>query len=191
MHDLSMTSRPETTYFGRPWASGVARAMEFLWLLAVFLVPLTFIAPESMANGFVVPKVTLYRSLTGTIFALWLIETGLRRQLILELVPQLSLSQVKAWLLGQPTRWVLVAAWAVLVSHLISTLLSSSITLSLWGQEPASDGSSLYNTFSHFSLFLVVATHLKTTTQLWRLMGAVICVWHAGRALRGIAVLWS
>ena len=68
---------------------------------------------------------------------------------------------------------VLVAAWMLLASYLVSTLLSPSIPVSLWGREPALDGNSFYNTLSHFLLFLVVATHLKRTAQLWRLLGAI------------------
>ena len=70
-----------------------------------------------MANGFVVPKVTLYRSLVGMICALWLIEGGLNRQRILGALPQLSMGHAKEWLLSQPTRIVLVAAWAMLAGQ--------------------------------------------------------------------------
>jgi len=39
--------------------------MEFLWLLALFLVPLLFATPAILSNGYDVPKVTLYRSLVA------------------------------------------------------------------------------------------------------------------------------
>lgn len=51
------------------------------------------------------------------------------------------------------TRPLVLAAWMVLASNLISTLLSPSIPVSLWGREPALDGNSFYNTLSHFLLF--------------------------------------
>lgn len=156
------------------WARLVSRAMEVLWLLTVFLVPLTFIDPESMALGFIIPKVTLYRSLVGVICALWLIERALGSPIIGEAISRTQLGQIKGWLLSNPSRIIIVAAWAVLTTHLISTLLSSSITVSFWGKEPALDGNSFYNTLSHFILFLVVATHTQTKAQLWRLYGAVI-----------------
>jgi hypothetical protein len=148
--------------------------MELLWLFTVFLVPVTFVSPESMSTGFVVPKVTLYRSLVGVICALWIIEMGLARQREGGTVPMFNLAVVKRWLQGNPTRILVVAAWALLGSDLISTLLSSSLSISLWGREPAQDGANFYNTISHFVLFLVLATHLKTTGQLWRIFGAVI-----------------
>ena len=55
------------------WAAGVSRAIELLWLLTVFLVPLVFVSPGLMGNGFDVPKVTLYRSIVGLMCALWII----------------------------------------------------------------------------------------------------------------------
>jgi len=65
-------------------------------------------------------------------------------------VPRLSLVQFRRWLLGRPTRWVVVAAGTVVVAGLLSTLLSPSIPVSLWGSEPATDGYSFYNTISYF-----------------------------------------
>lgn len=147
--------------------------MELLWLLTVFLVPLMFVGPGLMTNGFDVPKVTLYRSLVGLMSALWIIEIGLNPSAIGVGIPRLSPSLLRNWLLAQPGRWVLVAAWMLLASYLISTLLSPSISVSLWGSEPALDGNGFYNTLCHFLLFLVLATHLKRAAQLWRLLGAI------------------
>jgi hypothetical protein len=60
-----------------------------------------------------------------------------------------------------------------MASYLMSTLLSPSIPVSLWGKEPALNGNSFYNTIFHFLLFLVVAPHLKSTAQLWRVLGVI------------------
>ncbi|MCI0781098.1 MAG: tetratricopeptide repeat protein [Chloroflexi bacterium] len=152
----------------------ITRFMEFLWLLAIFLVPLLFATPAILSNGYDVPKVTLYRSLVGLMGALWVIEWGLMPRSLVGQVPRLSLVQFSRWLLGQPTRWVVVAAGTVVVAGLLSTLLSPSIPVSLWGSEPATDGYSFYNTICHFVMFAVIATHLKTSAQLWRLLGAVV-----------------
>ena len=148
--------------------------MEHLWLLTVFLVPLIFVSPSLMTSGFDVPKVTLYRSLVGLMCALAIIEVSLTPPAPEARIPRLLLGLLRKWVLAQSGRWVLVAAWILLASYLISTLLSSSISISLWGREPALDGNSFYNTLSHFLLFLVVATHLKTSAQLWRLLGIVV-----------------
>lgn len=70
MNDSPMTSHPNTPPLELLWAPRVSRALECLWILTVFLVPLTFVSPGVMANGFDVPKVTLYRSLIGLMCAL-------------------------------------------------------------------------------------------------------------------------
>jgi len=139
-----MTARQEITELFRPWTTGVTLAIEVLWLLTVFLVPLMFVSPGLMANGFDVPKVTLYRSLVGLMCALWIIEGRLIPSALGANIPRLSPRLLREWLAAQPGRWVLVAAWMLLASYLISTLLSPSILVSLWGREPALDGNSFY-----------------------------------------------
>lgn len=67
-----------------------------------------------------------------------------------------------------------VAACLVVAGNLASTLLSPSISVSLWGSEPGRDGYSFYNYLFHFILFAVLTTHLKTIAQLWRLFGAIV-----------------
>ena len=168
-----MTSHPYTPSLVPYWSLQTRGVIEVLWLLTVFLVPLMFVTPGIMANGYDIPKVTLYRSLVGLMCSLWIIEAGLARPAFLVAVSRLSPSLLREWLLAQPGRWVMVAAWMLVASSLISTLLSPSILVSLWGSEPALDGNSFYNTLSHFLLFLVLATHLKSAAQLWRLLGAI------------------
>lgn len=148
--------------------------MEPLWLLTIVMVPLVFVNPEVLSTGFEVPKVTLYRSLVGLIGALWAVELALTLRYPAGHFSKVSWSEAKGWLLEQPTRLVLLAAFMVVASNFISTLLSPSIPVSLWGRQPAFDGYGFYNHLSHFILFAVVATHLKTPAQLWRLFGAII-----------------
>ena len=105
--------------------------MELLWLLTVFFVPLMFVSPALMENGFAVPKVTLYRSLVGLICALWIIEAGLTHSTLGARIPNHSLTLVREWLRAHPGRWVFVVAWLFVASNLISTLLSPSIPVSL------------------------------------------------------------
>ena len=148
--------------------------MEVLWLVNAFLVPLIFLGPGLMDVGFDVPKVTLYRSLVGLICALWIIEVSPTFSFFMGRMLRFSPRLIWAWLLAQPSRWVLVAAWMFLASYLISTLLYPSISVSLWGSEPALGGNSFYNNLSHFLLFFVLVTHIKTSPQLWRLLGAIV-----------------
>jgi len=148
--------------------------MEALWLIALVLVPALFFTPGVMSNGYEVPKVTLYRSLVGLMAALWIIEWGLAFRPMGRYFPMVSWAEARATLSRHPARYVVIGACLVLVSNLLSTLLSPSIGVSLWGREPALDGYGFYNALSHFILFAVVATHLKTTGQLWRLLGAIV-----------------
>jgi hypothetical protein len=80
------------------------RIMELLWLLTLFLVPLIFVSPGLMANGFDVPKVTLYRSLVGLLCALWIIESGLIRPAFVAGFSRFSPSFLRKWVLAQPGR---------------------------------------------------------------------------------------
>ena len=84
------------------WALKTGRVMEFLWLLAVFLVPLTFVSPGEMANGFDVPKVTLYRSLVGLMAAFWIIEVSLTPSALKVRSLRLFPSLVSEWLRDRP-----------------------------------------------------------------------------------------
>ena len=136
-----MTASPEITNLFAPWAQRVGLAMEIVWLLAIFLVPLPFATPAVMGNGYDLPKVTLYRSLIGLLGALWLIEWGLTLRPALHRFSWPSRISATEWLERQPTRWVLVGACLVLGSNLVSTLLSPSVGVSLWGSETALDGS--------------------------------------------------
>lgn len=157
-----------------------AQVMEVIWLLLVFSVPLVFVTAEVMANGYVVPKVTIYRSLVGILGALWIIEFSLHPNSLRRPSFRPPLIQSREWLRQHPTRWLMAVALVILAGNLISTLLSPSISVSFWGIEPGFDGDSLYNTLSHIVLFTVLATHLKTEDQLWRLIKVL--------ALSGFAV---
>ena len=90
-----------------------------------------------------------------------------------------------SWLNENPAHWILVAATSFLLVNVISTLLSPSISVSLWGSNPGTDGYGLYNTFSYYVLFIIIATRLKTKQQLWRLL-AVISLTATAAAFYGI-----
>ncbi len=91
---------------------------------------------------------------------------------------------LKAWLAEEPTRWVLVAAGVFLAANILSTLFSTSLQVSLWGNVPAQDAYALYTVVSYFLLFIIIATHLKTREQLWRFLGGDGCSRGGDRALR-------
>ena len=60
----------------------INRAIELLWLVAVFLLPLAFFGQDyAQAEAVIayveVPKVAVLRTLAGLLAALWLIDWGL------------------------------------------------------------------------------------------------------------------
>ena len=72
------------------------------------------------------------------------------------------------------TRWFILAAGLFFGSAFVSTVLSGSFTISMWGEIPGQDGYSAYSTASWGILFAVIATHLRNQAQLSRLLGAVV-----------------
>ena len=76
---MPSSTSPTTTQL-RFWLN---RAIEALWLITVFLVPLAFLDPgyamsETIIAYVEVPKVALLRTLVGLMVVLWLIDWTLR-----------------------------------------------------------------------------------------------------------------
>jgi tetratricopeptide (TPR) repeat protein len=168
--------------------------MESLWLVAAFTVPLAIAPSDWMLSYVQMPKVTLLRSLVSLMAILWAVEYALSarvksattRQAHDESRQVFSLRAFKAWASQEPSRWVVVAATAFMAVYLLCTLLSTSPRISIWGRSPGEDGYGLYNMLTYYVLFLVVATHLKTKPQLWRLLATIAC---AGAASSLLGVL--
>ena len=178
----------------------IRRSLEGLWLLAVALVPLAFISRDSISSEAViayveVPKITLLRTLVGLMAILWLIEWGIGGQLPSRLTlqrrdfrtaVQSRLAKVRDWLTDRPSRWLFLAVWFFLGTTLVSTALSGSFEVSLWGEVPGQDGYPAYTVIAYVLLFAVIATHLKTQAQLKRLLGAIVVM---GFCVSGYAIL--
>ena len=101
---ISMLSMPNpiVTSEAQVWLN---RAMEILWLLVVFLVPLAFLDPDYVQSEAViayleVPNVALLRTLIGLMAIVWLIHRGLH----CPLEPGTSISLKTVRLL--PARWL-------------------------------------------------------------------------------------
>ena len=157
----------------------VGRGLEYLWLLTAVLVPLIFVPTDFMlseaVNAYVeVPKTTALRTLVGLMTILWILECalkgGLTKQYNLANYP----TRLKNWLIEEPSRWVVVAATVYVVVAIITTILSQNFWISLWGEVSGQFGYSAYTTVSYFFLFAIIATHLKTQSQLWRLLGVIV-----------------
>ena len=168
----------------------INRGLEALWLLTVFLTPLAFLdqtyAISEASIGYVeVPKIALLRTLAGLMAALWLIEWGIQGRLPFEgllgspgqnFQPRQWFPRLRGWLRDRPTRWLLLAVWFFLGTTLLSTALSGSRGVSLWGEVPGQDGYPAYTVVAYVLLFSVVATHLRTKVQLWRLIAAIVAM---------------
>jgi tetratricopeptide (TPR) repeat protein/O-antigen ligase len=174
-----------------------------LWLLAVVLVPLAFLGRNygewsSVIGSFELPKIVFLRTLVGLMAALWLVEWALQGRPLFptsfkafkEISPWPYLAAcirvVKLWLHDGPVRWVRLAVLLYLGSVVLSTVLSASFDVSMWGDVPGQDSHGAYTVVSYLILFGVVAAHLSTPAQLWRLLGAIVLV---GILVAGYAVL--
>lgn len=139
-----------------------------------------------------VPKVALLRGLAGSMAVLWALEWAIRSNVFQDSFPSLSsisisvvmekirpikaLSRFGIWLKVHPLRWFLLAAGLFFGSTLLSTVLSGSVTTSIWGEIPGQDGYATYTIASYGILFGVIATHLKAPAQIGRLLGAVVAM---------------
>ena len=176
------------------------RVLEGLWLLTVLLVPIAFFDPDRFLSEAViayveVPKIAILRTLVGLMAIVWLIEWGFTGRLPFIFKhkhsgggghPREYLGKFAAWLREKPTRWVGLAAWFFLATTLLSTILSTSFKVSLWGEVAGQDGFAAYNVVAYVILMGVISTRLKTRQQLWRLMATLTLV---GVLISGYAVL--
>ena len=82
--------------------------------------------------------------------------------------------RLKGWVVQQPSRLLVVAAVVYVAAAITATIFSQNFWISVWGEVSAQFGYSAYTTVSYFIVFAVVATHLKTPTQLWRLLAVIV-----------------
>jgi len=180
-----------------PW---INRGLEATWLLAVVLIPLAFLdrdyaRSEAVIAYVEVPKIAILRTLAAFMAILWLMEWGIRGRLPLGSMfsadgilrrPSTWLPRVILWVREQPTRTLFLAVGFYLGTTLLTTILSGSVNVSLWGEIPGQDGYPAYTIISYVVLFGTIATHLKTQNQLWRLLGALVFM---GVLVSGYAIL--
>ena len=171
-----------------------------LWLATVVLVPLAFLGRDhgewsSIIGSFELPKLVILRTLVGLMAGLWAIEWGLQGWLSIGVPfnrerqwarPRRWIGLLRSWLRGNPVRWLKLAVVFFLASTLLSTFLSVSFSVSMWGDVPGQDSYSGHTVVAYILLFTVIATHLKSEAQLWRLMGALVL---AGILVAGYGIL--
>ena len=166
----------------------INRGLESLWLLTVVLVPLAAVSRDYVISEAViayaeVPKIALLRTLVGLMAILWVVEWSLKGGLARGslftgesslLQPSRWLSNLVIWLRQRPNRWLTLAVAFYLATTLLSTVLSASFNVSVWGEVPGQDSYAAYTIIAYVLLFGIIVTHLKTRSQLWRLLGAVV-----------------
>jgi len=182
------TSRIEVSSRTLTLVLWINRLLEVLWLLTVVLVPLAFldrdyILSEAVVAFAEVPKIALLRTTVAFMGVLWVLEWGLVGRLPFAfgmpdfstaLLPRVLVSRLLGWFLHRPTRWLLLAVWFFFATTLLSTVFSGAFSVSLWGEVPGQDGFQAYNIAAYLLLFGVLATHLRTQNQLWRVLGAIV-----------------
>ena len=166
----------------------INRALESLWLIALLAVPLAFLGRSygewsSAIGSYELPKLSILRTLAALLAALWLTEwvlkdiqskTRLTPAPAKRLQPSEWLPRLRGWLRDQPVRWLTLAVFFLISSTLLSTFLSASFSVSMWGDIPGQDSYSTYTVVAYLVVFGTIATHLRTRPQLWRLLGAIV-----------------
>ena len=142
--------------------------------MPLIFVPTDFMLSEAVNAYVEVPKTTALRTLAGIMLILWIAEWVLKGGLTRRYTLARYSTRLRDWLVEQPTRWVVVAAVAYVVVAIITTFLSQNFYISVWGEVSGQFGYSAYTTVSYFIVFAVIATHVKTRDQLWRLLGVIV-----------------
>ncbi len=177
---------------GAPYSGSILRwinlGIECIWLLAVLFVPLAFLdrqyaISEAVIAYVEVPKIAMLRTLAGLISILWLLEWGIANRpsslsfdltRVREIQFRAVISRPAAWLRSQPSHWLWLAVWFYFATVLMGTAFSASFSVSLWGEVPGQDGYPAYTIVAYMVIFGAIATHLRTTSQLWRLLGTIV-----------------
>ena len=151
------------------------RAIEASWLVAIALVPLA-IAPESMMAGFVqVPKVFLIRSIALLLVVLVAFDWT-RRSTTVQAAPTRGIEPralVRVALDAARKQPIVAGAAAVLFATVLSVLFSPVWIVSIAGTDAGWDSYGLFSVASYLVIFGVIASYMRTETQVRRLFWVV------------------
>jgi len=149
------------------------RLIEAAWLIAVFSIPLLFSPPGWFAY-FEVPKVAVARLAAGFIATAWTFDLALTIWYGGTATLASPWSRVRTWVMAQPLRWAVVAAFGYWFWTLASMLASSIPRIGFWGFEYGRDGLSFVSISSMLVVFLAISLRLHRSQQVFRLVAAVI-----------------
>ncbi len=154
----------------------VRTVMEWLWLAAIVLVPLVMMRDTIMIGFIQMPKVFVFRTLALALAALWALEWSLLPAPAWPWQQGGAWVRVRAWLRTDPAHWIVAAALAVLAVTLIGAVASPVPRVSLWGIDPGWDTYALHSVAGYVVIFLVMAAHIRTETQIRRVLSAFVIV---------------
>ncbi len=178
----------------------LACAIEFCWLAIIALVPIVFLtipdSPLELPKTLEFPKIVLFRFLVFLMVVLCFLKylltahsISLSNQIgsILSLIKSKNmLRKTGQYFRNDPFRLIILIAVLYFMAVTLSTLFSHNLRLSLWGYVPGSDNYSFYNLLNYGILFLVIASNLRSQSQLLRLLSVVIVV---GALISGYGIL--
>jgi len=154
----------------------IRTAMEWLWLGAIVLVPIIMM-PDTLAVGFIqMPKVFVFRTIALALVALWSLEWSCRPALDWPWRGGRVWFRLRAWLRDDPAHWIVAGALAVFAITIMGTLASPVPHVSLWGIDPGWDTYALHSVAGYLAIFLVMAAHIRTETQIRRILTAFVIV---------------
>jgi O-antigen ligase len=153
------------------------KAIEACWLAAAFLIPLATLPSRWALEGVEGPKVFLLRSIALLLMVLLAFEWASTPLPAGKLAKRVNFRSTGRFIWRavnnirhQP---IAIAAVAIAGVTVISTALSPVASVSVFGIDPGRDSYALFSIASYLVLFGAVATHIKTGSQLQRLVWVV------------------
>jgi tetratricopeptide (TPR) repeat protein len=150
-------------------------AIEFLTLTGLVLIPLVFRGREWVAF-YSQPKFFVLHFIALTISVLWILEQALLASRSRTQWTHSLFGLVHDWLSQALHRWTLVAVAGFGFAFIVSTLLSPTPWVSVWGRDFGDLGYELYSTLSYLVIFFAIALRTRTQDQAIRVALVIAAV---------------
>ena len=145
-------------------------ALECQWLLVAFTLPLLLTGESDLLSQdrysrFEVPKTIFLKAMAALILVTWVAKDMNGSAKITRLMSHMRHFTIP--------RLIPLSIGLLLASTILATIFSGAVTTSLWGYQPGNDPFSLYSTICYLVVFAAIATNLKTSGQIGRLLCVV------------------
>jgi O-antigen ligase len=147
----------------------VTRIIEACWLGALVLVPLAILPEGTVAGAVQAPKIFLLRTIT-LILAVGLVFSFAAKPWAAAAFKNPLYDTSRTAFRALRANPVAFAVASVVAANLLAFAFSPVRSVSWGGVDPGFDSYGLFNMLSYFTLFLAIATHLRTPAQLLRLL---------------------